>query len=440
MGLNTADASAPSRLESKARVRNATWFEDPRRILVGIAVLMMSLIGWSALASIDQVVRVEGKIIPAGRSRQIQHLEGGIVSSIDTSEGSTVKKGDLLLTIDNTTAEASLADVRIKLNSQRARSIRLDAEISGRTTLNFPADLAALPVADAERHLFQARRTKLDQEIAVHQGAINQRKADIEEVEQRHSRLVAEKDTARQRLDMEQTMASHGAASRMEVLEAQSRDQRLKTEIGEAEGSIPKLRAAIAEESARIETAKADFAAQAHNDLVATLEEIDRLRQGMTASTDRLKRTEIRAPADGVINHLAVNSVGGVVKPGETIVELTPTTRSVVVEAKASPRDRGYLRTGLDAQIRLSAFDAAEMGLLKGRVIEVGSDSQTDPRNESYYQVDIQIDALPASYGGRDIVPGMVATADIVTGKRTILAYLLSPIRKFTYAAFRDPR
>lgn len=416
------------------------WAENPRTWLLAIAALLAGLFLWMGCTTIDQVVRVEGKVIPAGRSRQIQHLEGGIVASIDTAEGVPVKRGDLLLTIDNTSVEASLSEVRIKLNSQRVRAARLDAEANGRAALSFPADLAASPVAAAELHLFAARRAKLEQEISVHQSAITQRNADIEEVEQRHGRLVAEKETARQRLEMEQNMAAHGAASRIEVLEAQSRDQRLKTEIGEAEGTVPKLRAAIAEEAARIETARAEFTAQAHNDLVATLEEIDRLRQSMTANADRLRRTEIRAPVDGVVNHISVNTVGGVVKPGETLVELTPTTRAVVVEARASPRDRGYLRVGLEAGVRVSAFDAGELGLLKGRVTEVGSDSQPDTRNDPFYQVNILVDSIPASYGGRDLVPGMVVSADIVTGQRSVLAYLLSPIRKFTYATFRDPR
>ena len=416
------------------------WFETPRIFLLSLLVLIVLLPFWASLARVDQVVRVEGKIIPAGRSQQIQHLEGGIVASIDTVEGASVKRGDLLLKIDATSVEATLSESQIKLNSQRVRAIRLEAETKNQNTLNFPPDLARLPVAEAEQRLFAARRAKLTQEITIHQSTINQRSADIEDATQRRARLVTERETARQRLDMELSMASHGAASKIEVLEAQSREQRLKTEIGEAEGVIPKLNGSISEERARIETSKADFSAQAHNDLVATLEEVDRLKQSITTDAYRMKRTEIRAPIDGVINRISVNTVGGVVKPGESLIELIPNTNAVLIEAKALPRDRGYLRKGLDAIIRVSAFDAGEMGMLKGHVTEVGADSILDAHNEPYYQINVLVGSIPPSYSGRVLVPGMTVTTDIVTGRRTVLAYLLSPIHKFIYTMFKDPR
>ena len=427
-------------------VRRESWtnllvlLEKPRFFLSGLLGLIILLVVWASFAPVDQVVRVEGKIIPAGRSQQIQHFEGGMVASIDTVEGASVKRGDLLLTINDTSMEATLSETKIKLNSQRVRAIRLAAETQNKNTLDFPPDLAGLPVALAEKSLFMAQRTKLEQEIAIHQSSINQRTADIDEAEQRRTRLVAERETAHQRMELENNMASHGAASKMEVLEAQSREQRLKTEIGEVEGNIPKFKGAINEEKARIESLKAEFSAQSHNELVATLEEIDRLKQGVTTDTDRLKRTEIRAPNDGVINRIAVNTVGGVVKSGETLIELIPNTSDVLIEARAQPRDRGYLRIGLDAKIRVSAFDAGELGLLKGHVTEVGADSIQDAHNDPYYQVNILVKSIPQTYSGRNLVSGMTVTADIVTGRRTILAYLLSPLRKFTYTMFKDPR
>jgi adhesin transport system membrane fusion protein len=415
-------------------------FERPQLFLGAMLLLVLALPVWLSTAHVDQVVRVEGRVIPAGRSQQIQHLEGGIVASINTAEGASVRRGDLLLTIDDTTVAATLSEAQIKLNSQRVRAVRLEAEANNQNTLDFPADLANLPVTAAEQSLFQARRAKLNQEIAVHESTIVQHTGEIEEARQRRVRLLAESETATQRLEMQQKMAAQGAASKMDVLEAQSREQRLRTEIGEAESAIPKLEGAIAEERARIATAKAEFGAQAHNDLVAALEEIDGLRQRITGDADRMKRTEIRAPVDGVVNRIAVNTVGGVIKPGENLIELIPTTSGLLIEARARPRDRGYLQIGLDSQIRVSAFDAGEFGLLKGKVTGVGSDSIQDGKNDNYYQVNILVQNVPASYAGHVLVPGMTVTADVVTGRRTILAYLLSPVRKFTYAMFRDPR
>ena len=414
--------------------------ETPRIFLVGLLALIVAFLIWMAFAHIDQVVRVEGKIIPAGRSQQLQHFEGGIISSIDTTEGASVKKGDLLLTIDDTMAGANLTEATIKLNSQRARAIRLEAEIQNKASVDFPSDIAGTPGAEAEQKLFDARKNRLNQEIQVHQNAIKQRQADIEDAEQRRKRLIVELETAHQRVEMAQNMAAHGAASRMEILEAQSREQRITTEIGEAEGAVPRLKAAIAEEMSRIEAGKAEFRTQAHDEWVAALEEIDRFKQNTTAAADRMKRTEIRAPVDGVINRIAVNTVGGVVKPGENLIDLIPDTNAVLIEAKARPRDRGYLRPGLDAEIRVSAYDTSALGLLKGKVTEVGADSIQEMRGDPFYQVNLLVRALPDSYLGHVLVPGMTVTADIVTGNRTVLAYILSPLSKFTYNMFRDPR
>ena len=414
--------------------------ENSRLYLVLILAFMAGLLFWASIAKIDQVVRVEGKIIPAGRSQQIQHLEGGIISNISTHEGASVKRGDLLLTIDSTSAGSSLSETESKLNSQRIRAMRLEAEANNKDTLVLPADLAKAPGAEAERNLMQTQRAKLEQDISVHQNVIRQRTSDIEEATQRHQRLTNELATARQRVEMMEGMAAHGAASKIEVLDAESRDQRLRTELSETEGAIPKAKASIAEEQSRIEALRADFRTQAQNDLVTTLAEIDRLKQTITAAADRLKRTEIRAPIDGVINHISVNTVGGVVKPGENLIELTPNTEGVLIEAKALPKDRGFLRPGLSAQIRISTYDAAEYGVLQGRVTEVSADSLQDGRNDPYYQVNVRVDNISPRYAGHPMVPGMTTTADIVTGQRTMLGYLLSPLRKFTYNMFRDPR
>lgn len=436
--------AAPAQTALQSRRSNATplraAFEAPAFFLFCLIGLIAALGAWSAQAKIDQVVRVEGRIIPAGRSQQIQHLEGGIIASINVKEGAAVKQGDLLLTIDDTTAGASLSETTVKLNSQRLRAARLEAMAQSKKAIEFPADLEKLPEAEAERNLFAAQLSKLAQEIIVHQNLMQQHTAAMNEARQKQVRLSTELTTAQQRSAMMDNMAGRGAASKLEVLDAYSREQRLKTEIAEAEGSIPKLKAAFAEEQARIDTARAEFRSQAQNELVTALAESERLRQIMTAASDRMKRTDVRAPIDGVINRIAVNTVGGVVKPGENLIELIPNNHDIFIEAKANPRDRGSLRPGLNAEIRVSAYDAGELGVLKGHVTEVSADTLQEGREEPYFLVNILVNALPQRYSDRAMVPGMTVTADVVTGQRTVLGYLLSPLRKFTYNMFRDPR
>lgn len=443
---------AVSRSQSKNNSRSAAglfyrleshgdrFYGAARLFLLAVGVLLAALVVWAATAEIQKVVRVEGRIIPAGRSQQIQHLEGGILDSIHVSEGARVRRGDLLLTIDGTTASANLSETKVKLASQRARAARLEAEANDKARVAFPSDLESLPVVNAERNLFSARRAKLDQDLLVHQNTIRQHSAGLDDVLQRQKKLSEELATAKQRLDMIAGMAGRGAASQMEMLDARSREQRLRTEMSDANGAIPKLKALIAEGDSRIEAAKAEFRTQARNELVATIGEVEKLSQTIKAAADRYKRTEIRSPIDGIVNRISVNTVGGVVKPGESLIELTPQTGAVMIEAKALPKDRGNLRKGLEASIRVSAYDAAEYGLLKGRVEEVSADSIQDGRNDPYYRVDVLVTEFPALYDDKPMIPGMTATSDIVTGHRTVLAYLLSPLRKFTYNMLRDSR
>jgi len=414
--------------------------ESSRLFVRIIAVATFVLFVWATFAHIDRVVRVEGKIIPAGRSQEIQHLEGGIVESIDTTEGALVKRGDLLLTINDTAAGVNLGETKSKLANERIRSLRLEAEAKGLDVLEFPPDLADQPEIEGERNLFLSRKAKLEQELLVHQSTIQHHKAELEEANSRKARLTQELDIAHKRSSMLAALAAKEAASRLEVLEAQSRESRLATELSTAQNAVPTLKTSIAEEEARISTVKADFRSQAQNELVTVHVDMQQLEQALTAASDRVNRTEVRSPIDGTINRIAVNTVGGVVKPGETLVEIIPHTSQILVEAKAQPRDRGYLRPGLKATVRVSAYDIGELGVLKGRVTEVSADTVQETRGDPYFRVNILVDAVPASYNDRPMVPGMTVSGDIVTGRRTILSHLLSPLSKFTYETFRDSR
>jgi adhesin transport system membrane fusion protein len=414
--------------------------ESLRLFIVIVGASLVLLLLWAALAKVDRVVRVEGKIIPAGRSQEIQHLEGGIIAAIEAKEGAVVKQGDVLLTIDDTAAGVNLGETKAKLASQTIRSLRLEAEANGRDAIEFPPDYANAPEAEGERHLFQSRRAKLDEELRMHGQTIEHRRAELADAEARIKTLGRELEVAKKRSSMLGSLAEKEVASKLDVLEAQSREGRLDTEMSAARNSVPTLNAAIAEEEARASTVKAEFRSQAQGELVTVLADIAQLNQALTVASDRVKRTEVRSPIDGIVNRIAVNTLGGVVKPGETLIEIIPDTSQVLIEARAKPQDRGNLRPGLDATVRVSAYDAGEFGLLQGRVTEVSADTVQDPRVEPYYRVNVLIDRLPSSYASNPLVPGMTVSGDIVTGRRTVLRYLLSPLGKFTYQMLKDSR
>ncbi len=412
--------------------------EGLRLYLSIITTCTFLILVWASFAQVDKVVRVSGKIIPSGRGQEIQHLEGGIVASIQTTEGAAVKKGDLLLTIDDVTAGANLDETRVKLNAQRARAVRLDAEVKWKDKLEFPDDLVNTTSAKAEQNLFLSRREKLRQEMLIHESTSNQQAAKLNEIKTRRSKLAEELNIAHNRAKLVEDMAARGAASKLEVLDSQERQKRLDTELNDTATSIPTLEAAIAEEKARTKALQTDFINSAQGDLVTTASEKERLEKVLLSDSDRFKRTEIRAPIDGIINRISVNTIGGVIKPGDKLIELIPYTNQVLIEARAQPKDRGYLRPGLDATVRISAYDIGELGVLKSKVVEVSADTMVDQRGEAYYRVNLLVSAIPDSYRNHMMVPGMTATADIVTGSRTVMGLILSPIRKFTYNIFRD--
>ena len=445
-GLNSASFAhsgpapqkAPSPWERAELIRR---LEQPQTYLWMMAAVMFLVVLWAGLTSVDKVVRVEGRIIPAGRSQSIQHLEGGIVAAIAVQEGAVVRKGDVLLSIDDTSAQASLAESKGKLQGLRIRALRLDSEAKGMVIMTVPDSMRQNhgPV-ETELQLFAARRQKLEQERRIFEEQISQRNSELTEIQSRHRKLAIELETARQRLKLMSSMATRNAASQLEVLEAQSREQRLLTELSDAEGAQPKVLGAIAEAQARIRDSSARYRAEAQGDLSTALVEIDRLENTITAQADRATRTEVRAPVDGIVNRITINTVGGVLKPGDTIVEITPSTQDVVVEARARPSDRGDLHVGLPAKVRISAYDVGELGILSGHVTEVSADTVPDAKGDPYYRVSIQVDRLPASYSGKQIVPGMTITGDVVTGSRTVMQYVTAPFTRFVFNAFRDAR
>ena len=412
--------------------------EGIRLYLTIIMACTLLAIVWASFAEVDRVIRINGKIITAGRGQEIQHLEGGIIASIQTTEGAAVKKGDLLLTIDNVAAGANLDETKVKLATQSVRITRLKAEVKGDDKLEWPENLNNTVTAKAENNLFLSRRAKLQQEILVHEQTSNQQAAKLNEIRTRQAKLTEELNVARNRSKLMEEMLSRGAASKLETLEAQGRQRRLETEINDTATSIPTIEAAIAEEKARTKSIQTDFVNSAQNDLVLALAEKERLEKVMLSDSDRFKRTEIRSPIDGIINRIAINTLGGVVKPGDKLIELIPYTNEVIIEARAQPKDRGYLKPGLDATVRISAYDIGELGVLKSKVTEVSADTMVDSHGESFYRVNLLVNSIPKSYQNHIMVPGMTATADVVTGSHTVMGLILSPIRKFTYNMFRD--
>lgn len=411
-----------------------------RTLILTTMGLTFSLLAWMSFAQISQVVRVNGQVIPAGKSQLVQHLEGGIISGIRVQEGQRVHKGDIILEIDNTMANANYSEVRARLDGLMLKSQRLKAQLEGNDTPIFSGAISNPNIAEAEKALFLSRKDKQRQEVVASQSVLAKRVAELNDARSRKSKLELELSTLLEKQEIIESMAKNGAASKLEVLDAKSRVQNLRTQLSDVAGLIPQLSAAITEAKSKIDEIKSSYAADAQNEYVETLNEIEKTKQLQNAAKDRKSRTEISSPVDGIINSLTVNTIGGVVKPGDVLVEITPITDHIVIEARALPKDRGFLKPNLEAQIRLPSYDPAQFGTITGVVSKIGADTLKDNNYNAYYQVNIDVNELPPSYKDKEIIPGMIAIADIVTGQRSILNYLLSPLHKFTYNMFKDPK
>ncbi|HQC29845.1 MAG TPA: HlyD family type I secretion periplasmic adaptor subunit, partial [Methylotenera sp.] len=226
------------------------------------------------------------------------------------------------------------------------------------------------------------------------------------------------------------------AASHLELLDSQSRVQKLSSQIAEAESMIPRLRAAVSETESRIGELWARYRAEASSELTQVRTDIEKSSMVIDTNTDRLDRNIVRAPVAGFINRLVIATVGGVVRPGEVLMEITPEDKNVLIEARAKPNDRANLRSGLPTRVRIGAYDYATYGAMLGKVTEVSADTLVDEHEGRYYRVMITV---RADQQDLVVVPGMTAVADIVVGKRTVLSYILSPLMRFRDVAFRDP-
>ena len=412
----------------------------PRAIVYGGALVLLAFVAWMALAKVDRVVHTAGRVVPSGKQQLVQHLEGGIVSQVFVREGDTVTKGQSLIAVSALQANSSLGEKRARLEGLSARAARLQAEAEGG---RFVAPAGGNASSQEMRHqsdAFEARMARLGQSLRVIEEQQSQKRQEAAEQEARRKGLSAELDVARQQLTLVQNLLAKNAASQLEMLDARARVERLATQIREAETAIPRLQAAALELQARAAETRAQFRSESRTSLADARVEMQRLQQEIGADSDRVRRTDIVAPVSGVVNKLLFNTVGGVVKPGDTLMELTPTDAALVVETRVAPSERGALQTGQKAIVKVAAFDYTVFGTLSGQVSEISADSLVDERGERYFRVGITVDPASQRQFGQAITPGMTITADAVTGQRTVMQYLLSPIRGLAANALRDQK
>jgi adhesin transport system membrane fusion protein len=410
---------------------------DQKLLHVLLGVFFVLLV-WATLAPVDRIVRAEGRIIASGRAQVVQHLEGGIVNEIMVHEGQAVQAGQVLMRLSDVQANSSVKQGQSRVQALKAQQARLTAEAEGLAQPTF-SDEIPKELQQSELSVFRERAARATSEQAALRQQISQRQAELAEAHSRSRNLSAELELARKQVSLMDGLVRRGAASQMEQLEAQSRAERLKTSLNDVVNSVPRLQSAIGESTARLNEGVSRFRADARSELSQVTADLARVEFAVDGDEDRLSRTEVRAPMAGFINRLYFNTIGGVAKSGEPLLEITPSDGALAVEARVRPDDRASLRPGLPTRVLIGAYDYAVYGALEGKLVEVSADTLPDEHGQRYYRVLIETQSAQGRLAQEVILPGMTARADVVLGQRSVMSYLLSPLLRFKAQALREP-
>lgn len=406
--------------------------QSPRgaRIAVqGAAIALLVLVLWAALAELDEVTKGQGKVIPSRQVQIIQSLDGGLVSDILVREGQMVKQGQLLLKIDPTRFVSNLKENRSEYLALLVRAARLQAAADNKAFEAPPEALAEAPqIVEQERALFDSMRSELINSIGIAQQQLTQRGQELKEIRARRESAEQGYELTRQELEKTRPLARTGAISEVELLRLERDVSRYKGERDMANATIPRIESAINEAQRKMQEVEMSIRNKARTELSDVNARLGKLSEGSVALEDRVKQSEIRSPVNGTVKQLLVNTVGGVVQPGKDIIGIVPSDDALLLEAKVSPRDIAFLRPGQKALVKFTAYDFAVYGGLEATLEHIGADSITDDKGNSFYIVRVRTDKSVIGEARLPIIPGMMAEVDILTGKKTILAYLMKPV------------
>jgi adhesin transport system membrane fusion protein len=405
--------------------------QDPLRARMAIRTVLavlVALVLWAAIANVDEITRGDGKVIPSKQLQVIQSLDGGIISEILVKEGQTVREGHVLLKIDATRFLSGYRESRTTYLALLAKAARLTAVAEGAPFIPPKEVVAEEPqLAQQEQILYSNRKAELDSQIAIARGQLQQRSQELVEARARNESAAQGFEFTSKELRLTRPLVESGAVSDVDLLRLQRDVSRYSGEKAQTAAQIGRLQAAISEAHNKIQNVELEFRNQARTELADTQAKINSLGESSVALSDKVKQADIKSPMNGTIKRLLFNTVGGVVPPGKDIVEIVPLEDALLLEARVNPRDIAFLRPGQNAKVKFTAYDFAIYGSLDGTLEHIGADSLMDDKGVAYYLVRVR--TTQASLGANlPIIPGMVAEVDILTGKKSVLSYLLKPV------------
>jgi adhesin transport system membrane fusion protein len=407
-------------------------------LLYLVSIVLFLLVVWSYFAEIDEVAKGDGKVIPSQQLQVLQSYDGGIVQDILVTEGQTVKTGQVLLRVDPTRFLSSLEENTTQFAALAAKVQRLSA-LTQDKALRFNEELqdAAPSIVENERKLYNSNLAELDEVAAGSDSRVVQRRQDVEEERANLSQYQNVLSLTKKELSVTKPLLASGAVSEIEIL-------RLDREVVELEGNIARSKVAIErglnaieEEIIRKEESRLKLINRWNQELTDATGEMATLQQSQTSLEDVVSQADIKSPINGTVQRLLINTIGGVITPGSAVVELIPQDDQLIVEAKVSPKDIAFIRQGQPAILKFSAYDFTIYGGMAAEVQHISADAITNDKDETYYLVRLETKRSIADES-LAILPGMIVQVDILTGKKTVLNYILSPLFNVTASALRE--
>ncbi|OGA84761.1 MAG: secretion protein HylD [Burkholderiales bacterium RIFCSPHIGHO2_01_FULL_63_240] len=443
--LVTPDAARQAgldRFEQEAdAVMSTEGTRGAQKLVRGALLVTVLLIVWASFAKIDEVTKGEAKVIPSRQLQVIQSFDGGVVSEILVKEGQVVEAGQLLLKVDETRATSGVRESAAQAFALKVKLARLKALAEGKPFLPpepSTADNEEVRIVEEERQLYDSRRSELSALVGISEQQLAQRHQEQAEARARRDSAARNLELSQQELTKTRPLLATGAVSEVDVLRLERDVTRARGEMEQAGAQIARIQAAISEATRKIQETDLSFKNEARKELSDVLGKLNAINEGAVALADKVDKSQVKSPVRGRVQRLLANTVGGVVSPGKDIVEIVPLDDALVLEAKIQPRDIAFIHPGQAATVKFTAYDFAIYGGLDAVVENISPDTVTDERGQNTFYV-VRVRTKQANFSEKlPIMPGMTAEVDVLTGKKTVMSYLLKPVLRAQSHAMRE--
>lgn len=425
---NHDDTEFMDELEAAVRLRPSV---TSNLMLISVTSLVVILLGWSALSKIDEMTHGEGQVVPTSEIQIVQSLEGGVLKELLVREGEVVKKGQVLMKISDVASASEERGGEAKQESLLAKKARLEAEANG-TPFVLPKDLAEKnpDIARGEQELYKSRQRELENTKSILNNRIESAQSQMAEASAKISRLSQSKKLVQEELAITSKMVEQRAVPKLDEIRLSRELNDISGQMNEAAQERSGLEAELRAAQKEREDQESKFRSQALGELNDLQTQLSQLSESLTAIGDRVDRSELRSPVDGVVNKISLKTIGGVVEPAMKLLEIVPADDELKIIARVAPSEIAFLRPGQPVKVKISAYDPQRYGSLDGELVRLGANSVTDSKGNIFFEIEVRTkqNHLGTPDNPLPITPGMVAQTEIITGDRSILEYLMKPV------------